>query len=276
MPMSKRRAETSAEKSLPDGAEMWKWIRETYFEPEIGRRMDARKLSAGAVIDRAQVVFRFSDPPEVRFDREVQGQRVVQGRLEMRGARDDQEAEEEIGDIFSFEFPPEEPDSGHVTASITASGLDLVILGAADGELIESELEGAAEFIDSAKRALEGSALGSFADAAHTATEMLARAELLRLPDPRLNSARTHDTVRSRYHLWAKLGNTDPRFAALLSSLAEWQRSAKYERSKFSLTVAKAADCMETIAEMQCHAERRSKRRLAIAAGEYVDLRARR
>ena len=131
--------------------------------------------------------------------------------------------------------------------------------------MIESELEGAAEFIDSAKRALEGSALGSFADAAHTATEMLARAELLRLPDPRLNSARTHDTVRSRYHLWARLGNTDPRFAALLSSLAEWQRSAKYERSKFSLTVAKAADCMETIAEMQCHAERRPKRRLAIA-----------
>ena len=88
---------------------MWKWICETYFEPEIGRRTDARKLSAGAVIDRAQVVFGFNDPPEVRFDGEVQGQRVVQGRLEMRGARDDQEAEEEIGDIFSFELPRRNP-----------------------------------------------------------------------------------------------------------------------------------------------------------------------
>lgn len=274
--MGKRRAGASAQKSLPDGVEMWKWVCESYFEPEIGRRLDAGKLSAGTVIDRAQVIFGFNDRPEVRFGGEVQGQRVVQGRLEMEGARHDQGAEEEIGNTSSFELPPEEPDSGHVTALITASGLDLVILGVAAGELIESELEGAAEFIDSAKRALEGSALGSFADAAHTAAEMLARAELLRLPDPRLNSARTHDAVRSRYHLWAKLGNTNPRFAALLSSLAEWQKSAKYERSKFSLTVATAADCMETIAEMRRHAERRPKRSLSISSGEYVDLRARR
>jgi hypothetical protein len=82
--------------------------------------------------------------------------------------------------------------------------------------------------------------------------------------------------VRSRYHLWAKLGNTNPLFATLLSSLAEWQKSAKYERSKFSLTVAMAADCMETIAEMRRHAERRPRRLLSIASGDYVDLRARR
>jgi hypothetical protein len=277
MPMSQKRADASAvQKPLSDGVEMWRWVCETYFEPEIDRRLDARKLSRDAVIDRAQVVFTFDGAPEVRIGGEVQGQEVVRSQLEVRKARDIEEAEDATGDTSSFELPPEEPDAGHVTAFLTPTGLDLVIHGAGDGESIESELEGADEYIDSAERILEGPVLGPFADAAHTATEMLARAELLRLPDPRLNSARTHDAVRSRYHLWAKLGNTNLRFAALLSSLAEWQRSAKYERSKFSLTAAKAADCMKTIAEMRCHAEHRPKRTLSVAPGQYVKLVAKR
>jgi len=174
-------------------------------------------------------------------------------------------------DVSQFELPPGDSHAGHITAFSTSAGLDLVIVGAAMAESITSELAAADEFIDSAERALAGP-LGPFANAAYPAAEMLARAELLRLPDPRLNAAKTHRTVRSRYNLWAKCGNKEHRFATVLNELADWQKNAKYERSKFSLSSDQAEECMETIKEMRSHAEQRPRQRLSAARGQFVEL----
>jgi hypothetical protein len=107
---------------------------------------------------------------------------------------------------------------------------------------------------------------------AFPAAEMLARAELLRLPDPRINSAKTHGTVRSRYNLWGRLGITDPRFAVLLNSLGELQEKAKYRRSQFVLTPSKAAEYLETLRDMRRHVELRPKRTVSLPSGEFSRL----
>jgi hypothetical protein len=110
----------------------------------------------------------------------------------------------------------------------------------------------------------------AFADNAHTAAEMVARAELRRLPDD--VPFKKHNYVRARYHEWAKLGNTEMVFPKLLDSTADWQRRAKYDRSTFSLTPAEAADCMRTLNDMHRHARRRPREAISFPAQDRFDL----
>lgn len=265
-----RRIDSAVDPELKPGEpEIWRWARETYLEPAIALR-ETVSPSEGVIRDRAQIVFCFGRSPEVRFGKEVVGQEVVESQLRVPGGADWVEDPEEV-DVSRFELPQEDSSAGHITAFSRGSGLDLVIVGAAMDESITSELTAADEFIDSAERALAGP-LGPFANVAYPAAEMLARAELLRLPDPRLNAVKTHRTVRSRYNLWARFGNTEPRFATLLNDLADWQRDAKYKRSKFSLSRDQAEGCMETMKKMRSHAEERPRRRLAAAPGQFVEL----
>lgn len=70
--------------------------------------------------------------------------------------------------------------------------------------------------------------------------------------------------MRSRYNLWARFGNTDPRFAALLNSLGDLQEKAKYRRSQFALTSSEAAEYLETLHEMRRHVDRRPRRTVAL------------
>ena len=231
------------------------------------RRSDGRITTS---FDNAQIIFRFDRPPEVRFGTEVLGREIVEGRLELAGLADEGGLAT-VQDISTFELPDRDSAAGHVTAINRSSGLDLAICGAASDQPIETELEGADEFIDSAERVLEGPP-GPFANAAYPAAEMLARAELLRLPDPATNSAKTHDAVRARYNHWARFGNTDARFAELLNVLGDQQGKAKYKRSQFSLTSSKAAEHLQTLYDMRRHVERRPRRTVTLTAGEFARL----
>jgi len=252
------------------GVELWGWICETYLNREIAARSDGKPPASGVGIDQAQVVFRFGRVPEVRFGEEVVGREVVEGRVELAGL-DDAHGLDAVQNVYGFELPTQDSAAGHITAISRSSGLDLIICGAANAQPIEAELDGADEFIDSAESALDGP-LGPFANVAFPAAEMLARAELLRLPDPRMSSAKSHGTVRSRYNLWAKFGNTDPRFAVLLNSLGELQEEAKYRRSQFALTSSKAAEYLETLRDMRRHVDRRPRRTVSLPVGEFVKL----
>lgn len=250
------------------GAQFWDWACQTYFHPEIEiRRSNGRDPAS---FDNAQIIFRFDRAPEVRFGAEVLGRQIIEGKLEVAGIADEAGVAA-VRNVSTFELPDQESAAGHVTAIGRASGLDLVICGAASDQPIETELDAADEFIDSAERALEGPP-GPFANATYPAAEMLARAELLRLPDPARNSVKTHGTVRSRYNHWARFGNTEARFAELLNVLGDLQDKAKYKRSQFSLTSSKAAQHLETLHDMRSHAERRPRRTVMLTAGQFVRL----
>lgn len=88
-------------------------------------------------IDKAQVVFRFGQAPEVRFGEKVIGKEVVEGRVELAGL-DEAHGVDTVQNVYGFELPTKDSAAANV---------------------------------------------------AFPAAEMLARAELLRLPDPRMSSA---------------------------------------------------------------------------------------
>lgn len=249
-----------------DGAAVWGWVYENYLMPAVIERFEAGKLEGHTEIRRVQVVFRLGSKPLIRLDGEVRGREVIEPRPALGPTQDPDGFREQ--NVASVELSADESALGHVTAILTGASPGITVRGVADTDSITHELDGATRYIRAAVRLLGDPKLpddplyDAFADAAHTAAEMLARAELYRLPDHRpLNS---HRTVRARYHLWAKAGHSELRFPRLLDSTAHWQRDAKYDRAKFSLTPAQAADCIQALREMQRHAEHRPRRTLSL------------
>lgn len=113
-------------------------------------------------------------------------------------------------------------------------------------------LAAAVEFVHAAELMLGRGLLRPFYESAYHAAEHLAQAELLSYPPSAelVATARTHQTVRSTYALWAKLGNTDPRFAKLLDTLEDRRSAATYVRGVFHATPVDAEGDLAVLREM--------------------------
>jgi uncharacterized protein (UPF0332 family) len=256
-------------RSLSSDVEMWRWVCETYFEPERVRRLDLGLLGEGIEIRRAQVIFRPQNPPEIRLNGEVPERVDMTEQLDVELVSD--YAKADIAGMAPVLLSPEDPQAGHVTVVINRLGAALNLDGASDTELVDKELKVADQFIESARRSLEESALNAFVENAFYATEFMARANLLWLPDGSVHSAKTHDTPQSLYNRWALVGLTDQRFAALLNFLAAQRKPAKYALSKFSLTTEKAIECMESIWAMRHHVEQKPRKTAWVERGQLGD-----
>lgn len=259
-----------------DGISIWDWVREKHVRDHVGERLRAGRLDRDDPIRAVQVLFRPGLRPEVRLDWELRGRQVVEGRSASPSSEDGTAADQAVSNVVGFEPAREEAGSGHVTALVVASEIHITFQGAAHTDPITRELEGAAHYIVAAERLLgdptvpDDPLYEAFADNAHTAAEMVARAELRRLPDD--VHFKKHSYVSARYHEWAKLGNTEMVFPKLLDSTFDWQRRAKYDRSTFSLTSAEAADCMGTLHAMHRHASRRPREATSFPAEDRFDL----
>lgn len=108
----------------------------------------------------------------------------------------------------------------------------------------------AREFFDQAKVALEAKRLIAFPEAAFAAAELLARGELLTLPDRAFRDAKKHGAIRARYNEWAHAGNTEQRFADLLNQLDAERAPSRYLRGENTLSAVKAKVWMLTMRDM--------------------------
>jgi uncharacterized protein (UPF0332 family) len=95
-------------------------------------------------------------------------------------------------------------------------------------------LGAAREFVEAADLLLAKGHLRAFYESAFHAVEHLAQAELLSYAPAAeiVSTAKTHQTVRSTYMLWARLGNTDERFSRLLTALEQVRQATTYLRGE--------------------------------------------
>ncbi|HEY5815759.1 MAG TPA: hypothetical protein VIS95_05405 [Solirubrobacterales bacterium] len=234
------------------GDELWEWMRSVHLEPEIARRLATGDLEEGSRIWFAQVLFWQDRPPQVRLNEEVQGtlQAEARGPIE----KGQEITTEDMGSVSGFLLPEADGDAAHITMLVTATGPCLVFDAAYNTLRIQSQLKAADEFLKIAAVAVEHGTLRAFAENAFGACELLASAELLWLPDKRVMT-RKHMTVRSFYNQWAKLENTDLRFAGLLNRLGELRASARYLRADFELGNSEASEILSLLGEMRDHVE---------------------
>lgn len=114
-------------------------------------------------------------------------------------------------------------------------------------------MDAAREFFGQAKIALEAGRLIAFPETAFAAAELLAKSELLTLPDRAFRDSRRHGTIRARYNEWAHSGNTEQRFADLLNQLDAQRTPSRYLRGADGLSATKAEEWMAILRDMLDH-----------------------
>lgn len=138
----------------------------------------------------------------------------------------------------------------------TASQWSIVFDGRYNRARARQHQDAAEEFAAVADTALSKHRLRAFVESAFAAAELLAKAELLALPDKALLRA-GHGTIASSFNLWARLGNTEQRFADLLNELTEARAGARYLRSSFELSPERARELMEAVRDFVSHVRER-------------------
>jgi uncharacterized protein (UPF0332 family) len=245
------------------GGRMWDWMRTTYIEPELRRRLETGTMREGDVIRSAQVVFWVDrDEPVIRLNEEVKGTMLARATRAIE--KDEEVTHADFDRISALRLPETEGDAAHVTMMTLKGGIGVVFDGSYNTLLIESQLEVADEFIELAAVALERELLRAFVENTFAAAELVARAELLSLPERRVVDTKSHDSLIGLYGQWVKHGNARPEFSRLLSRMHELRGAARYLRREFGLTPEPAKAALETLREMRAHVEEvRPKRELS-------------
>jgi hypothetical protein len=160
----------------------------------------------------------------------------------------------DVYDLSAYQLPEADRDAAHFTLLLHSKGWSLAFDGRYNRARVDEHVDAADEFVESARGALDRGALRAFVDSAYSAAELLAKAELLPLPDSTLLTG-GHGTIGSNYNLWARIGNTEQRFANLLNRLGELRGPGRYLRKDLSLAPAAARKMLATLDDMRAHAD---------------------
>lgn len=115
-----------------------------------------------------------------------------------------------------------------------------------------AHLDAGREFAAQAESAYASGHVRALYECAFHAVEHLAKAELLTYPPAEhvVKDAKTHGALRSAYQLWARLGNTEARYAQLLNRLSGLRRVTTYEPERPLPTTADARADLDTLADL--------------------------
>lgn len=242
-----------SEPELPEdlGDKIFQSVWEQFIGPEVERRLASGELPADEPLYRVQVVFNVDTDPEVRLNREVRGYANV------RAARPIEAGEEvTLADIAGFEgyvLSEDDPNAAHVTLLRHGETWGLTWDSHYNAQRIAEHIKAAEEYVRGAEDAASRTDLRRFVEDALHASELLAKAELLALPDEVVFSAKSHGSITSRYNEWADLGNADIAFAKLLNELHRLRPAATYLQKPFALEAADAAEMLATLKQMREH-----------------------
>lgn len=226
-----------------------------YVLPEVERRKAAGTFRVEAVT-RFQVLFGDERDAEVRLNQDVGGSIVATATRAI--AAGEEVAVDDISGIS--EYTPRDQDAAvpHVTAFAHRGGWSIVFEFGRGGHSDRFEFfHLGIEYLETAREALQAARLRPAIDNAFSACELLAKAELLS-NSPTVEvvlSSSSHNAVARPYHTWAKLGNTDVRFAKLLGRLTQLRVSARYRERDLGVDHAGVDEILELLEEMRSHVE---------------------
>jgi hypothetical protein len=242
-----------SEETPPDGNDLFADVGERFIEPEVARRRADGSFGADERVWRYQVLLPPGEPPVVRLNEEVRGEVLVEVAREMSVG--DEAYLDDIARVAGFEPAPEDRGIPYIAAFAHRSGWTMRYDLSRRHPLADEHLMLGCDFAASAHEAHEAARLGVALDCAYSAAELLAKAELLSC-SPTIEAAvgaRKHSGVVTPYSLWARLGNTEQRFATLLHRLGQLRGAARYLNGELAADAGQVAELLEQLAEMERH-----------------------
>jgi uncharacterized protein (UPF0332 family) len=236
------------------GDSLMKQALDLWIRPEIERRRQNDQLPSHFTLRAAQIVMNVdAGAPQVRFNEEVNA--VLKVRLS-RPLEKAMEAGEMIAlddsmEVEDIELTDADPNAGHVTLLAKGGHWHIKFDFRYNAERCLEALAIGCEFLDAAASSLKKKNLSAFVDNLFSATELMAKAELLLIPDKRFLERGSHGIVSTKYNSWGKLGNTEEQYVKLLNRLASLRKPARYgPRNRLNLKPDEPATMLKTAKEM--------------------------
>lgn len=203
---------------------------ELFVLPEITRRKQSRRLTEKFELSAAQVLF-YSDGrrPVVRLNEETKI--IAEVKLKKGIKKDKGEAilQNEIERLEGLRLiDEEEPEYAHVSM---VRFKDHWLLGfdfRYNKKLAREHFKTAKEFYDLAQNAYQKKLEAPFIDNLFSCIELLARAELLLIPDEKFKKKATHKAIQIKYNKFVEIGNAKLDFKTALNKLSGLRNSASY------------------------------------------------
>jgi uncharacterized protein (UPF0332 family) len=168
--------------------------------------------------------------PQVRFNEEVKAVFKVRYSKPLDRAMEigEQIVLDDSIEVEDIELTDADPNAGHVTLFSNGGYWHIRFDFRYNAERCLEALAIGREFLDAAASSLKKKNLSAFVDNLFSATELMAKAELLLIPDKKILDGKSHRVVSPKYNWWGKLGNTDEQYVKLLNRLASLRKPARY------------------------------------------------
>lgn len=230
-----------------------------FVKPEVERRVASGAAEKPYRLTAFQVILRDDQPPVVRLNDEVQ----ALARVRLAEPRSDLTVGEDVyqSDIEEFEdielAPEEDPDAAHVTCLFIGGVGRLAFDFRYNKGVAAKHLRAAREFLDTAGEALESGREAVFVDSLLSATELVARATLLTMPDKKFRKRSNHKEIQQKHATFVELGNADPSHASVYTELRRLRDAKRYVTADPEITSEDAQRYLATVEDMYAHAEAR-------------------
>lgn len=229
-------------------------VTDRYIGPEVVRRREAGDWDEDELVRNALISFGQDGAVRVLLNEEVKG--MVTATATRPLEKGETVFTEDIGRIADFSWENDDGHSTYIAVLPCAAGMALLTKYRHNVKVSSDHLDAAEEFLNYAVHASSNGHCRVFIENAYGACELLAKAELLRLAGNTLSDSKSHERVRQAYNLWAKLGNTEHRFAQLLNRIARLRRPARYLEAPLELSTQDIEDIAGTLHAMHEHVVR--------------------
>lgn len=216
--------------NLKMGETMYKQFTEQYFLPEIKKRQEDGRMPMTVGINRMQVIF-FPEKrsPLIRLNNEVAILLNVKSKPGIKITLGQIVGLDEIDKIIKFNLVEKEyKDCGHITFLLNKGNWDILFDFRYNKGYAREHLKNAKEFYETAKFSFSKNFIAPFIDNLFNSAELLAKSELLLLPDENFRKKTKHVAIKTKFNRWYKLGNVNKEFKDTLNKLSNLRPELRY------------------------------------------------
>lgn len=230
--------------------------------PEIENRKNKNILPESFVLEKAQVIFSGDDTrPVVRLNSEAKILAKVKVKNGIKINKGDIVYWNQIEDVKIIRLPDEEEGKYAHISMIRAWGKWLFTFDFRYNKKMARDcLKTAKQFFDTAREAFEQKRPAPFIDNLFSSIELLAKAELLLMPDQKFKRKATHKSIQLKYGKYVDIGNAKPEFKTTLNKLAGLRDSARYLKSGFNLNDKEGYDYLAIASDMISYVDMQLKK----------------
>lgn len=229
------------------GTRVFQQFMDLFVIPEIKRREESGTLKQPFELWSAQIIF-FPDGknPEVRLNSEVKA--IGKVKLRVPKAAGEPILASEIEGLEEVNISDDEdPDCAHATLVRLRDTWRIAFDFRYNKGLSKKHVARATEFYEAAIYSKQKHNWAAFIDNLFSANELLAKALLLALPDPKFREKSSHKAVHSKFNRFASLGNVQVEHREVFNKLSNLRYKARYLEGEIVISESEADDLLKSV-----------------------------